>query len=166
MIKINTYNNPAVTYAADKHQGRLFWITCKRLKQLRKASCLQVIQNLAPSVVRHCQCDIEILGQQKSKQNKTVFVSLSPAENWFLICKLPLLTPLVSLRTVHSSMVPKEVNITRTSLSLYFLDTIPMNNFRSEKWKKKSELTKVHLKNREVMVPSGWSILSNRNHTA
>ena len=49
---------------------------------------------------------------------------------------LPLLTPLVSLRTVHSSMVPKELNITRTSLSLYFLDTIPTNNFRSEMQKK------------------------------
>ena len=30
------------------------------------------------------------------------------------------------------------------------------------KVKKKWELTKVHLKNREVMVPSGWSMLSNR----
>ena len=28
---------PAVTYAASQHQGRLFWITCKRLKLLRKA---------------------------------------------------------------------------------------------------------------------------------
>ena len=29
------------------------------------------------------------------------------------------------------------------------------------KVKKKWELTKVHLKNRELMVPSGWSMLSN-----
>ena len=42
--------NPAVTYADTKHQGRLFWITCKWLKILRKASHLQVIQNSGPSV--------------------------------------------------------------------------------------------------------------------
>ena len=29
---------PAVTYAAAEHQGHSFWITCKRLKLLRKAS--------------------------------------------------------------------------------------------------------------------------------
>ena len=51
---------PAVTYAAAEHQGRLFWITCKWLKLLRKASRLQVIQNLVPSVVRWRQCDIRI----------------------------------------------------------------------------------------------------------
>ena len=52
--------NPAVTYAATQHQGRLFWITYKWLKLLRKASCLQVIQNSAPSVVWQRQCDIWI----------------------------------------------------------------------------------------------------------
>ena len=52
--------NPAVTYAAAEHQGRLFWITCKRLKLLRKTSHLQVIQNSPPSVVRRRQCDIRI----------------------------------------------------------------------------------------------------------
>ena len=52
--------NPAVTYAAAEHQGCLFWITCKWLKLLRKASCLQVIQNSAPYVVRRRQCDIWI----------------------------------------------------------------------------------------------------------
>ena len=46
---------------------------------------------------------------------------------------LPLLTPFVSRRTVHSSMVPNELNITRTSLSLNFLETMPTNNFRSVK---------------------------------
>ena len=30
-------SDPALTYAAAKHQGRLFWITCKQLKLLRKA---------------------------------------------------------------------------------------------------------------------------------
>ena len=54
-------SNPAVTYATAEHQGRLFWITCKRLKLLRKASHLQVIQNSAPSVVRRRQCDIRIV---------------------------------------------------------------------------------------------------------
>ena len=53
-------SNPAVTYAAAEHQGCLFWITCKQLKLLRKASCLQVIENLAPFVVRWRQCDIRI----------------------------------------------------------------------------------------------------------
>ena len=42
--------NPAVTYATAENQGSLFWITCKRLKLLRKGSHLQVIQNSAPSV--------------------------------------------------------------------------------------------------------------------
>ena len=37
-----------------------FWITCKRLKLLRKASCLEVTQRLAPfSIIWH-QCDIWI----------------------------------------------------------------------------------------------------------
>ena len=44
---------------------------------------------------------------------------------------LPLLTPLVSLKTVHSSMVPKELNIALTSFSLYFLDTMPTKSFLS-----------------------------------
>ena len=51
---------PAVTYAATQHQGRLFWITCKRLNILREASCLQVIQNSTPSVAGWQQCDIRI----------------------------------------------------------------------------------------------------------
>ena len=51
---------PAVTYAAAEHQGHLFWITCKRLKLLRKANRLWVIQNLAPSVVWRRQCDIRM----------------------------------------------------------------------------------------------------------
>ena len=37
-----------------------FWTSCKRLKLLRKAGCLQVIQNSAPSVTWRCQCDIWI----------------------------------------------------------------------------------------------------------
>ena len=35
--------------------GAKFWITCKRLKVLRKASCLQLIQNSAPSTICWCQ---------------------------------------------------------------------------------------------------------------
>ena len=49
---------PAVTYAATQHHGRLFLITCKRLKLLRKASRLQLIQNSMPSVAGWRQCDI------------------------------------------------------------------------------------------------------------
>ena len=52
--------NPAVTYAAAQHQGRLFWITCKRLKVLRKTGRLQLIQNSAPSVAGRRQCCIRI----------------------------------------------------------------------------------------------------------
>ena len=58
------------------------------------------------------------------------------------IGKLPLLTPFVSLRTVHSSMVPNELNITRTSLSLNFLETMPTNNFRSGKERETSNQTR------------------------
>ena len=38
-------------------------VNCKRLKILRKAGCLQLIQNSAPSVTRRRQCDIRIEGQ-------------------------------------------------------------------------------------------------------
>ena len=51
---------PAVTYAAAEHQGHLFWNTCKRLRLLRKAIHLQVIQISVPSVVRRHQCDIQM----------------------------------------------------------------------------------------------------------
>ena len=40
--------------------GAEFWITCKRLKLLRKAGRLQSIQNSAPSTIRWRQCDIRI----------------------------------------------------------------------------------------------------------
>ena len=39
-------------------QGPLFWITCNRLKLLRKAVCLQLIQNSMPSVAGRQQCCI------------------------------------------------------------------------------------------------------------
>ena len=52
--------HPAVTYAAAQHQGRLFWITCKWLKLLKKAGRLQLIQNSAPSVAGRRQCCIRI----------------------------------------------------------------------------------------------------------
>ena len=52
--------NPAVTYAAFQHQGRLFWITCNRPKLLRKAGRLQLIQNSTPSVALMRQCCIRI----------------------------------------------------------------------------------------------------------
>ena len=53
-------NNPAVTYTAAQHQGRLFWITYKWLKLMRKAGRLQLIQNLEPSVAWRHQCCIWI----------------------------------------------------------------------------------------------------------
>ena len=51
---------PAVTYAAAKLQGRLFWITFKWFKLLRKAGHLQLIQNSVPSVAGQPQCCIRI----------------------------------------------------------------------------------------------------------
>ena len=41
-------------------EGGEFWISSKRLKLLRKAGHLQLIQNLVPSVARQSQCDIRI----------------------------------------------------------------------------------------------------------
>ena len=52
--------HPAVTYAAFEHQRRLFWITCNRLKLLKKAGWLQLIQNSTPSVALMRQCCIRI----------------------------------------------------------------------------------------------------------
>lgn len=44
----------------------------------------------------------------------------------------PLLWPFGSRSTVHSSIVPWPLNNCLTSFSLYFLLSIPTNNFRSE----------------------------------
>ena len=52
--------NPAVIYAASQHQGRFFWIVCKRPAFLIYFSQFQLIQNLAPSVAGMRQCDIRI----------------------------------------------------------------------------------------------------------
>ena len=49
-------SHSAVTYVATQHQGRY----CKRLKLLRKAGRLQLIQNLVPSVAGWRQCYIRI----------------------------------------------------------------------------------------------------------
>lgn len=49
----------------------------------------------------------------------------------------PLLCPLVSLSTVHSSILPYGLNKFRTSDSVHFFANIPTNNFRSEKKRKK-----------------------------
>ena len=40
--------------------GAEFWIACKRLKLLRKADRLQLIQNSVPSTIVWCQFDIRI----------------------------------------------------------------------------------------------------------
>ena len=41
-------------------EGLKFWISCKQPAFLSNFSHLQLIQNLAPSVARRCQCDIRI----------------------------------------------------------------------------------------------------------
>lgn len=43
----------------------------------------------------------------------------------------PLLCPVASRRTVHSSMLPNEENMRRTSFSVHFLESIPMKSFLS-----------------------------------
>ena len=40
--------------------GAEFWISCKWPAFLSSFSCLQVIQNLAPSTIVWCQCDIKL----------------------------------------------------------------------------------------------------------
>ena len=41
--------------------GAEFWISCQQLRILRKASHWQLIQNLTPSTIVWCQCDIRII---------------------------------------------------------------------------------------------------------
>ena len=55
-------------------------------------------------------------------------------------CCLPLLTPLSSLSTVHSSIGPNWTNIALISSSVSFLHTIPINNFRSAEKKVKQNI--------------------------
>ena len=45
--------------------GIEIWITCKRLKLMRKAGSLQLIPNSAPSTIVWCQCEIWIENKQK-----------------------------------------------------------------------------------------------------
>ena len=73
MKEINiAFFNPAVTYAAAQHQGRLFWITFKRLKLLRKVGRLQLIQNSAPIVAGWHQCCIRINTYTSSYNNPRI----------------------------------------------------------------------------------------------
>ena len=73
---------PAVTYAAAKRQGCLFWISCKWLKLMRKASCLQVIKNSLPSVVWWRQCDIRIVISSKIAVGTTFFTQMTCSLKW------------------------------------------------------------------------------------
>ena len=56
------YHHPMV-------DGAKFWIIWKRLKLLRKAGHLQLIQNSAPSIIMWRQCDIWIFCFWKSFSN-------------------------------------------------------------------------------------------------
>ena len=47
-------------------EGAEFWISCKRPAFHSNFSCLQLIQNSAPSVARQCQCDIRIVQKYSS----------------------------------------------------------------------------------------------------
>ena len=51
---------PVLQYATTENQGRLFWITYKRLKLLKKAGRLQLIQNSTSSVALMWQYCIRI----------------------------------------------------------------------------------------------------------
>ena len=55
--------------------GAEFWITCKWLKLLRKAGCLQLIQNSAPSTIGWRQCDIWM--KRNNLVNKTQAIIIS-----------------------------------------------------------------------------------------
>ena len=70
---------PAVTYATSQHQGRLFWIVCKRPAFLSSFSCLKLIQNSAPSgwdaAVWHSN-----RGDQKVQKKVQNIVSGHPAQ--------------------------------------------------------------------------------------
>ena len=82
--------HPAVTYAASQHQGRLFWIVCKRPAFLSCFSRLKTIQNLAPSAAGMRQCDIRIankLEQLEFKLKKLLELrnTLEKLENWISI---------------------------------------------------------------------------------
>ena len=55
--------------------GGEFWITCKRLEELRKAGWLQLIQNSAASTIVWCQCDIRIVIMSKHYRNKYLWLN-------------------------------------------------------------------------------------------
>ena len=75
LIQLKVRSNPAVTYATFQHQGRLFWITCKRLELLWKAGRLQLIQSSTPSVALMRQCCIRM---DKHSRSHWQFKSLWP----------------------------------------------------------------------------------------
>ena len=60
--KIYLSSNLDVTlnWRCQATEGSEFLISCKRLKLLRKAGRLQLIQNSEPSVAQGCQCDIRM----------------------------------------------------------------------------------------------------------
>ena len=64
--------------------GAKFWISCKWLKLLRKASRLQLIQNSAPSTIVGRKCDIGIHNNTKRHgKKKNTLMQL-----WMTACKL------------------------------------------------------------------------------
>lgn len=67
---------------------------------------------------------------------------------------VPLLWLLVSLSTVHSSMVPNCPNSVLTSFSEHFLDSMPTNNFLSETKRKFKKI------NQSINQPSSQVSLS------
>ena len=60
----------------SQHQGRLFWITCNRPKLLRKAGCLQLIQNSTPSVALMRQCCIRIVRMPQNLWKSSKFLGI------------------------------------------------------------------------------------------
>ena len=62
-VHFQVWNNISIRMSHWRHtmvNGTEFWITCKRLKLLRKAGRLQLIQNSAPSTIVWRQCDIRM----------------------------------------------------------------------------------------------------------
>ena len=103
-------------------EGDEFWISCKRLKLLRKAGRLQLIQNSVPSVARRRQCDIRIGCYFKCCYKYIILISWNLI--WMAKLKfksLALNTAIVGLWIFHLSL-PIHQNVFHPVLGKIFHD--------------------------------------------
>ena len=132
IVRIKHNSNP---YFFSKKSFRKLTILCRLPKKV--STSIQFFYNLLNKLLHKKNCTkLETFLSRRHKIVNFLKLFFKKIRIWKKCRKsgsLPLLTPFVSRRTVHSSMVPNELNITRTSLSLNFLETMPTNNFRSVK---------------------------------